>query len=416
MNPSMVLSRFMRFAAMAAVVGAFTLALIPSASAEEEKVGAKVGKPLQAAQELAQKKQFNEALAKVKEAEAVATKTPFEQFKIDEFKVYIHLQRGDYASAGRSMEATIASGRLPADEVTKRYKSLAQISFQLKDYGKVVEYGRKYLQGAPGDTDVQLLIVQAQYLLKDFKSSAEGLRTVIASAEKAGREVKQDWLQLLMSSEYEQKNMAGVATALDMLLKRYPSEKYWRDRLQMVQDLPDLGDRENFEILRLMNEVGVLKDAGEVIELAELSIQLGLPGEAKTVLEKGFASQTLGTGEGADRQKRLLNMASTQAADDAKTLAQVEKEAAGAATGDAQAKVGEAYLNYGQLDAAVAALQAGIAKGGLKSVDTANLQLGIAQYRLGKIQEATTALAAVTQNQALKELAVLWTLFIQQKK
>lgn len=415
MSSSKVFARFMRFAAMAAIVSAFTLVLVP-AHAEEEKVGAKVGKPLQAAQELAQKKQFNEALAKVREAEAVESRTPFEQFKIDEFKVYIHLQRGDYASAGKAMEATIASGRLPADEVAKRYKNLAQIAYQVKDYNKVIDYGKKYLQSNPGDTEFQLLIVQAQYLQKDFKSAAAGLRSVIAAAEKSGREVKQDWLQLLMSSAYEQQDIAGVREALDMLVKRFPSEKYWRDRLQMVQDLPDLGDRENFEILRLMNEVGVLRDSGEYIELAELSIQLGLPGEAKKVLDKGFASQMLGIDEGADRQKRLLSMASTQAAEDSKSLAQIEKEAAGAATGDAQAKVGEAYLNYGQADAAVAALQAGIAKGGLKSADTANLQLGIAQYRLGKLEEARTAFAAVTQNQALKELAVLWSLFIQQKK
>lgn len=415
MNSSKVMTRFVRLAAITALLGAFTLAASPAAMAEE-KIGAKVGKPLQAAQELAESKKFNEALAKVKEAEAVPTKTPFEQFKIDQFKVYIHLQRGDYASAGRAMEATLASGMLPADEVARTHKSLAQIAYQVKDYNKVIAYGKKYLQSAPGDVEFQLLIVQAQYLLKDFKSSAAGLRSIIAAAEKSGREVKQDWLQLLMSSEYELKNMAGVAEALDMLVKRYPSEKYWRDRLQMVQDLPDLGDRENFEILRLMNAVGVLSDAGEYVELAELAIQLGLPGEAKTVLEQGFAAQVLGVGESADRQKRLLNMASTQAAEDSKSLAQIEKEAAAAATGDAQAKIGEAYLNYGQAEPAVAALQAGIAKGGLKSPDTANLQLGIAQYRLGKIEEAKAAFAAVTQNQALKELAVLWSLFIQQKK
>lgn len=415
MNPSKVWSRFLRGAAFAAFAGTLVLAVNP-AGAAEEKVGVKVGKPLQAAQELAQKKQFNDALAKIKEAEAVDPKTPFEQFKIDEFKVYIHLQRGDYASAGRAMEATIASGRLPADEVVKRYKNLAQIAYQVKDYNKVIEHGKKYLQSAPGDVDIQLLIVQSQYLQKDFKSAGAGLRTIITAADKSGREVKLEWLQLLMSCEYEQNNTAGVADALTMLVQRYPSEKYWRDRLQMVQDLPNLGDRENFEILRLMNTVGVLKDSGEIIELAELAIQLGLPGEAKSVLEQGFTNQVLGVGEGADRQKRLLGMAATQATDDSKTLAQVEKEAAAAATGDALAKIGEAYLNYGQADAAVTALQAGLAKGGLKSADTANLQLGIAQYRLGKTEEAKAAFAAVTENQALKELAALWSLFIQQKK
>ena len=415
MKSPKVFSQFARLIALTTAIGVCSVAMAPSAMAED-KIGAKVGKPLQAAQELAQKKDLNGALAKVKEAEAVSSKTPFEQFKIDQFKVFIQLQRGDYASAGKAMEATIASGFLPPEEVTKTYKSLAQIAYQVKDYNKVIEYGKKYSQNAPGDLELQLVVIQAQYLQKDFKSTASGLRSVIASADKSGKEVKQDWLQLLLSAEYEQKNTAGVAEVLEMLLKRFPSQKYWRDRIQMVQDLPDLGDRENFEILRLMNEIGVLEGADEYIELAEIAIQLGLPGEAKSTLDKGFSSQILGVGEGADRQKRLLTMAGTQAAEDSKSLAQVEKETAAAATGDPDVKTGEAYLNYGQVDAAVAALQRGLGKGNVTSPDSANLQLGIAFFRQGKIEEAKTAFAAVTQNHALAELARLWTLFIQQKK
>ena len=109
-------------------------------------------------------------------------------------------------------------------------------------------------------------------------------------------------------------------------------------------------------------------------------------------------------------------MAGTQAADDSKSLAQVEKETAAAAAGDPDVKTGEAYLNYGQVDAAIAALQRGLGKGSVSSPDSANLQLGVAFFRQGKIAEATTAFAAVTQNKALTELARLWTLFIQQKK
>ena len=137
MNSYMNVGRFARYIAVGTALGIGAIAMTPAAIAEE-KIGAKVGKPLQAAQELAQKKDLNGALAKVKEAEAVASKTPFEQFKIDQFKVFIQLQRADYAAAGRAMEATIASGFLSAEETTKTYKSLAQIAYQVKDYNKVI--------------------------------------------------------------------------------------------------------------------------------------------------------------------------------------------------------------------------------------------------------------------------------------
>jgi len=68
------------------------------------------------------------------------------------------------------------------------------------------------------------------------------------------------------------------------------------------------------------------------------------------------------------------------------------------------------------VDAAVTAIQRGIGKGNVTNMDSANLQLGIALYRQGKISDAATAFAAVKQNKALSELARLWTLLIQQKK
>jgi hypothetical protein len=64
----------------------------------------------------------------------------------------------------------------------------------------------------------------------------------------------------------------------------------------------------------------------------------------------------------------------------------------------------------------VAAIQRGLGKG-VKSADTANLQLGIAYYKLAKQEEAKAAFAAVTQGKkAFAELAALWTILIQQKK
>ena len=49
-------------------------------------------------------------------------------------------------------------------------------------------------------------------------------------------------------------------------------------------------------------------------------------------------------------------------------------------------------MSYGQNDKAVAAISKGIAKGGLKSPDEANLLLGIAQLRLRNAAEAQQVL------------------------
>lgn len=379
-----------------------------------QKIGVKVGKPLQAAQELTQQKKWKEALTKVNEANAMEGKTAFEQYKIDEFLVYIELNLQDYPAAAKSMEASIASGFLPPEEVTTQYKQLAQINYQLKNYPKAADYGRKYLQASPGNTEVQLLVVQAFYLQKDFKNAADAMRDLVQTAGKADKPVKEEWLQLLMSCEYELKNDDGVGKALELLIQHYPSPKYWRDRLQMLQDRTNLTERQSLEIYRLMLVTDSLDTGDEYVEMAELALHVGLPGEAKAVLEKGFASQKLG-GEKKDREQRLLDMAKNQADGDSKSLPQLDKEAAAAATGEADAKLGEAYLSYGQYDPAIAALQRGLGKSGVKNAEEAQLHLGLAYLWSGKSDDARGAFKAVNQDPTLTDLARLWTDYTKQQ-
>ncbi|MBI2993467.1 MAG: hypothetical protein HYY48_04730 [Gammaproteobacteria bacterium] len=401
--------------AFAAGVICFSAVPVPVQAAEkEQKIGVKVGKPLQAAQELTQQKKWKEALAKVNEANAISGKTAWEQFKIDQFLVYISLNLADYGSAAKAMEASIASGFLTAEEVTTHHKQLAQINYQSKNYAKAAEYGRKYLQASPGNTDMLLLVGQAYYLQKDFKNARDNVRALIQASDAAGKEVKEEYLQLLMSCDYELKDSDGVAKDLEMLVQRFPSVKYWRNRLEMVMDRSNLSEQQSLEIYRLMLATDVLESAEEYVEMAELALHLGLPGEAKSVLEKGFAANKLG-GEQKDRQQRLLDMAKNQADGDSKSLSQLEKEAAAAASGEADAKLGEAYLTYGQYDPAISALQRGLGKSGVKNAEAAQLHLGLALLGAGKDEDARSAFKTVTADPALSDLARLWTIYSKQQ-
>ena len=108
-------------------------------------------------------------------------------------------------------------------------------------------------------------------------------------------------------------------------------------------------------------------------------------------------------------------MATNQADSDSKSLAQLEKEAAAAATGEADAKLGEAYLTYGQYEPAIAALRRGLGKSGVKSPETAQLHLGLAFLRSGKNDDARSAFKAINQDPTLTEIARLWTDYTRQQ-
>lgn len=380
----------------------------------EKQVSSKVGKPLKEALELAQAKKFKDAMAKVQEAQAIPGKTPYEEYKINEIVAYVAVNLQDYATATKAYEATLDSGELNPAELKQRLDQLTKIFYQAKNYQKAIQYGNRYLKDVGPDIEMALLVAQSYYLQKDYPHTIEATQALIKVANQSGQPVKEEWLKLLRSSQQLSNREDDANATLDLLLAKYPSPEYWRDTFIIEQNQGGGSDRKNLEVYRLKMMTGSLKDS-EYISMAELAFSLGFPGDAKTVLEKGFANKVLGTGANKDRENRLLTKAQTDSANDQKALAAAEKEAMAAATGEADVKLGEAYASYGQYDKAIEAMKRGLKKGGLKAADEAHLQLGVAYLGAKRNSDAISEFKAVPADSKLARVARLWIIFAQQK-
>ena len=73
---------------------------------------AEVGKPLQAARDLFKQGKYKEALAKLREAEAVPNRTASENHLIEQMRAAIASQAGDTEQAIKASQALITSGKL----------------------------------------------------------------------------------------------------------------------------------------------------------------------------------------------------------------------------------------------------------------------------------------------------------------
>jgi hypothetical protein len=92
-------------------------------------------------------------------------------------------------------------------------------------------------------------------------------------------------------------------------------------------------------------------------------------------------------------------------------LSKFEAEAKAAKAGEADVRLGQAYLSYDEAEQAVTAIQRGIAKGGLRNADEAQILLGIGLLRLGRKDDAVAAFKATKGTDArLGDLARLWSL------
>ena len=343
--------------------------LVALAGHAQEAVRPEVGKPLQAAQDHLKAQRFKEALAKVREADAVSGKTANEQTLIERMRLSASLGAGDVAAAERAFE--VLGNKLPQADQLKLMESLAGSYYRAKDFGKAAQWAQRYIKEGGTSPSMRQLVLQVQYEQGDFANVAKTLSAEIAADEKAGRTPGEDRLQLLAYSQQKLNDTAGYVNTMEKLVAHHPKKNYWADLIARVPRKPGFSDRYTLDIYRLKLATGNMTETNDFMEMAQLAVQAGNPVEAKKVVEQGYASGALGKGAEAARHKRLADLVDKNIAEEKTSQTQEESDAAAARSGDALVSVGFDLAMRGQAEKGVALIEQGIAKGQLKRPDEA---------------------------------------------
>jgi tetratricopeptide (TPR) repeat protein len=381
---------------------------------EKPKVSKSVAKPLKAAQDAMNAKKFDEALAKLKEVEAISGRAPYDTHLMNEMYGFVYVRTQQYAEAAKALEAGLSSGFLEEAEVPNRVKALAQVNYQIKNYDKAIEFGNRAVKGGYADDDMLTLVAQAYYIKGDYKGTIGFVDGFVTNQIKAGQAPKEQSLQLVMSSCVKLDDAECTTKALERLVSYHPKTEYWQNLLYSMFQQADQTDKSLLHVYRLATEVDVLKRPDDYTEFAQLALEAGSPGEAQAVLEKGMAKNVFTDARLLDRNKRLLETAKKQAAADLASLDKIAKDAAAGKTGDKDVSVGLAYLGYRQFDKAVEAINRGLGKPGVQNEGEARLLLGIAELGKGNKEEAQKAFKAVKGDPKLERIANLWSLHARQ--
>ena len=394
--------------AAASIIALSLLAGSSHAAESQPTVSAKLAKPLKAAQDALTAKNYDEALSKVREAQATPDRNPYDNYVINTFLLRIYAGKQDMADEIPIVEQ-LAQSQYTQPEQKKVYlKSVAQFAYQQKDYNKALEAAGEAVKAGANDSDTQGLIARAQYLSGKYKDAAATMTEIVGKMEKPDEES----LKLLWQFDDKAGDKAGAAKTVDKLVAYYPKPEYWLNALAPLVNSDSKDAHLQMNVYRLMLDVGVLKRPVDFADMAELALDQGYPGETEAVLQKAFGENIFTEQRDKERYQHLLDGAKTRAANDQASLAAQEKDANAAATGDKLVQVGAAYLSYGQNDKAVANISKGIAKGGLKYADEANLLLGIAQMRSHNAGEAQKSFekVAASSNPGYSRLGKLWAL------
>lgn len=402
------------FAVGVVATSSIFVAATVQAAEDKPKISRAVAEPLKKAQEALAAKQLDAALIEIRKAQAVEKKSSYEEYQIDDFFGYVLIQQKKFGEAAVVFERMLNSGHMAPEQVPDRTKVVAQIYFEAKEYRKAADWAKKWLDSNPPNEEMGVLLAQAYYLLEDYKGAAEAMSKVVDAIEKAGQTAKENHYQILLSSYDKVGDKPGVHSTLKRVVRYYPKPNYWENLLSSYRNA-STSDRVTFGFYRLMNEVGVLDDKGDYVEMAQLGIEMGVPGESQKVVQQGIEKGVLKSDEKAEqgRYDRLLAEAKKLADSDRASLAQQAKEAEKASQGQADIGMGQAYLSYGQFDEAIASVERGIKKGGVTDVDEAQINLGIAYLKKGRKEQARQAFDAVKSGSKWASLAELWALHAQ---
>jgi hypothetical protein len=368
-----------------------------------------LAKPLKAAQEAMQAKNWDAVLTNLKEAQSAAgEKSAYDNFVINQMLGFVYVQKQDYASAALALEAAAQSQYATPEQQKAWLRTVMNSYFAQKNYAKTVEIGQQAVKHGVSDTETYTTIADSQGKLGDWKDAAATIAQVVEHQSKPDQKL----LEFQWNCYVKVNDSADAGKVIEKLVSYYPEPDYWLNALAPLSRMDIKDAHLQLNVYRLMNDVGVLKRPMDYAEMAELALDQGYPGEAQAILEKAFAQNIFTERRDKDRYQHLLDGVKQRATADLAQMGSNEKDAAAAPTGDAYLRIGAAYLSYGQNDKAVTAIAKGIDKGNLQSADEARLLLGIAKLRTKNAADAERDFDKVStsSNTAYARLGRLWSL------
>jgi tetratricopeptide (TPR) repeat protein len=369
-----------------------------------ETVRAEIGKPLQEAQKLAAAGKNKEALAKLKETDAVGGKSANETYLIERTRASAAVAAGDNDAAAKAFESVINSGKLSPAESSKFSEALAGIYYRAKDYNKAVTWFQRVLKDNPSNTSAHEYIVQILYTSGKYAEAAKELQ--------ATKNLSENQLGMLANIQLKQNDKAGYVQTLEKMAASYPKAQTWADLLQRVQTKPGFSSSLSLDLLRLRLQLGLLTKPNDYMEMSQLALQAGNPAEAIKIIDQGYKKGALGTGSDAARHQRLKDLAIKTQAEFGAKLPAAQAEAEKAKDADALANLGFALVSDGKADKGLPLLEEAVKLGTGKNPEAIKLHQGLAQNIAGKKAAALNTLKSVKGSDGTADLARYWTMNI----
>ncbi len=411
-------------ALLCALAAVLAVAAAPSALAEKEQAAQpapQFSKAFQKGagkvQKLVQEQKWPEVLEGLQPLEALDGLTADDRNVIFSWKLQALRGVGDEAALNAYLEQWLEKGYAQPSQVGPIHQQLAAFYNRQKNGEKTRYHYRKFVEATPDVSAQEYETLGRLYFQADDNAEAvTWLGKAVEAARREGEKPKELWFQLMDQALVEINDGPRRLANLEALVRAYPKQEYYSRILALYSQGSGDDKTVMLQAYRLAMADTGLETVGQYLNYADLAVAVGTPGEGQRALEKGISA---GVVPDAGSNQQLLGEAKAAAARDRRDLPKDAAAAEKNANGEVDAKIGLGFYSIGQPDKAVELIRRGLAKGGVKRVDDANVTLGAALIELGRYDEARDALAkaavAAGAGSWMARVAGLWDAYAQRK-
>lgn len=308
------------------------------------------------------------------------------------------------------LDALIANPATPKNEVAIRTNERAGLYFTQKQYAQAAAGYQKAKDLGYTDSDLLLNMARSKVEAGDVEGGVAALDQAVKVEEAAGRVPPEAWYKYAFTRLYKAgKDEAGDAWTAGWL-SHYGTKQNWRAAIYTFGfQGPNAAkySKNRVDLFRLMWATKSQAGQTEYLQYADSALKVGLPNEAKVVLDEGMASNAVPATNVLG--KELAGLAKTGIAGST-PAATKEKNAQAAAKGDLAGQAGDAYFGSRNYTKAVEMYRLAESKGPTDA-DRNSLHLGMALALSGDKEGAKAALAKVA-SEPNKSIARLWQTYV----
>lgn len=383
----------------------------PAAAAEaakQPKVSKDAVKEIQALQTAVNAKDQAAVAAALPAAQAKA-KTADDKYVVGQLQLKAAVDANDNSAMIAGLQAVLNSGYLTSADTVGLYMNLGKLQYNAKQFDPAAAAFEQVLRADPNNLDATVMLAETRNGQGRTAEAVAMIQKAIAAKNATGQKAEESWYKRAVALAYNAKLPLAVEASRQWVAA-YPSAKSWRDTIRIYETTGSPADSSMLDAMRLARVTGALTSENDYFRLANTLVTKGYAGEAKAVLEQGFAAKSIDKAKPTFSQ--LYAVATSKSQGDRESLDGQAKTALAAPAGRQAMVTAEAYYGYGDYQKAADLFRAALGKQGIDK-DVANLRLGMALAQAGDKAGATAALNAAGGEQA--EVAKLWLTYLGTK-